>query len=180
MLDKLSDVINHFIDFFWGIGFFGWHISTLYALYISYLHSWIYGLVYLFVFTTSGWVNRDVLKHYIHDPRPSNSIPFLANEHFRKKTNGMPSGHAQLTAFSLTFAYLISGMRYYESLLLFGITVIQRYVYHNHTMPQLLVGTIIGIALGYAVFYLLDIFEKKYLKKLNAYGNDNDNDYKNL
>ena len=73
----------------------------------------------------------------------------------------MPSGHAQLTAFSLTFAYLLSGKRFYESLFLFGITILQRHVFHNHTIPQLFVGSIIGVALGYIIFYFLKWYDKK-------------------
>lgn len=169
--ERLDELYGYFVEFFWGIGFFGWHISTLYALFVSYNYSDVYFVTYIITFLLSGWVNHDVLKNYIHDPRPLDSKPFLSSEKFRKVTNGMPSGHAQQTAFSLTFAYLLSGKYLNESIALFLITVIQRFVFKNHTAPQLIVGSIIGVALGYAVIYLLKHYEKMnkpHEKDINA------------
>ncbi len=160
ILDRIQELINHITDLFWGIGFFGWQISTVYTMYISSMHSILYFIIYLSVFLFSGWMNHAVLKDYIHDPRPKDSIPFLASEKFKRITNGMPSGHAQQTAFSLTFAYLICGKRFYESWLLFLITILQRYMYKNHTLMQLVVGSIIGFILAYITVYFIDLWEK--------------------
>jgi membrane-associated phospholipid phosphatase len=152
----ISELGEHLVDLFWGAGYFGWQISTLYALYVSFIFSWVYFAVFVIVFLLSGWINHAVLKDYIDDPRPSDSTPFLASEHFRKRVNGMPSGHAQQTAFSLTFAYLLTGRRYYESWVLFLITVIQRYVFKNHTAQQLLVGSVLGFMIAHFTVYLLN------------------------
>ena len=165
ILEKLSEIFVEFEKFFWGIGYFGWQIATIYAIYVSYSYSWLYVFVYTLVFALSGWINHDVLKHYIQNPRPKNSTPFLASEHFSKKTNGMPSGHAQITAYSLTFSYLLTGTRFYESLALLGLTVLQRHVYYNHTILQLAVGTLIGVLSGYAVVFALRYIENQNRKR---------------
>lgn len=174
-IEGIEELISHFVDFFWGIGFYGWQISTCYALYISTFYSWSYSIIYALVFILFGWFNHIILKDYINDPRPADSIRFLASEHFNKRSNGMPSGHAQQTAFSLTLAYLLTGEAFYESWLLFGITVLQRYVYKNHTIPQLFAGGVLGLCLGYAVFYSFKYWERyraKVEKKVNKFASE--------
>jgi membrane-associated phospholipid phosphatase len=154
-LDKLHDLYEHFEDFFWGVGYFGWQASAVYALYISYLVSWIDMVVFALVFVLSGWVNHIVLKNYINDPRPSGSMAFLANEHIKLHQNGMPSGHAQLTAYSLVFSYLYSGRYLYESIALFAVTILQRFIFKNHTAAQLFAGSVLGVAIAYFTVYVL-------------------------
>jgi len=78
----------------------------------------------------------------------------------------MPSGHTQQTAFALTIAYLFSKKNLYLSIGLFILTVIQRYVFRNHTLIQLVVGGIIGIILGYIFFYIILYIEKKIIEKI--------------
>jgi len=73
----------------------------------------------------------------------------------------MPSGHAQLTAFGLTFAYLLTGARLYESLALFGLTILQRHIYQNHTILQLFVGSLVGELSAYVIYEVLKVVEKK-------------------
>ena len=155
VLKGLISLVNHFVDLFWGIGYFGWQFSMLYAAYISYSFSGIYLAIYLFVFVLSGLINHLVLKRYIYGPRPLGSKPFLANEHFKKHVNGMPSGHAQQAAFSLTYAYLLSGKYAYETIALFLLTLFQRYVYKNHTLMQLVAGSLIGIGVAYLTILLI-------------------------
>jgi membrane-associated phospholipid phosphatase len=150
----LNGLTDHFVEFFWGIGYFGWHISTVYALYACYSISWVYLVLYIFVFDISSIFNHLILKKYINDLRPDDPRPFLVSEQFRKRVNGMPSGHAQQTAFSLTFTYLISGQHLYASLFLFLFTIVQRYVFKNHTFLQLLVGTLLGVAIAYLTLHL--------------------------
>jgi membrane-associated phospholipid phosphatase len=163
---SLSDLSSHFMSLFWGIGYFGWHISTLYALYVSYGISWMYFFIYSIVFVLTSMINRVILKKYINDPRPRDPTRFLAADHFRKRMNGMPSGHAQYTAFSLTYAYLLSGKQFYASWALFFITVLQRYVFKNHTFLQLLMGSILGFLLAQAFVYFLKKTEENKNKKL--------------
>jgi membrane-associated phospholipid phosphatase len=158
---RIIELYEHFEDFFWGIGYFGWQTSAVYGLYISYLHSWIDMVVFAAVFLFSGWINHLVLKGFINDPRPKDSAPFLANEHIKIHQNGMPSGHAQLTAFSLMYSYLMSGQRLYESAALFFLTILQRFVYKNHTAAQLFAGTLVGIAFAYGTVYMLSAIKQK-------------------
>jgi membrane-associated phospholipid phosphatase len=73
----------------------------------------------------------------------------------------MPSGHAQMTAFALTVAYLFTNQYLYQSIFLFFVTILQRFVYNNHTLLQLCVGSILGITIG-GIFY-------KILKPLTKY-----------
>ena len=156
LLKGLIDLTDHFVEFFWGIGYFGWHISTVYALYGCYSISWVYLLIYIFVFDLSGLFNHVILKKYINDLRPADSRPYLVSEQFRTRVNGMPSGHAQQTAFSLTFTYLITGQHFYASWVLFFLTIFQRYVFKNHTFLQLLVGSVLGVAIAYLTLYFED------------------------
>jgi len=67
----------------------------------------------------------------------------------------MPSGHAQLTAYSLVFSYLYSGRYLYESIALFAVTILQRFIFKNHTATQLLAGSVLGIAVAYFTVYVL-------------------------
>jgi membrane-associated phospholipid phosphatase len=165
LIERTRELYEHFEDFFWGIGYFGWQASAVYAFYVSYLNSWIDIIGFVIVFLTSGWLNHLILKNYIYDPRPAGSAAFLANEHIKLHQNGMPSGHAQLTAFSLMYAYLLSGQRLHESLALFSVTILQRFVYKNHTAAQLLAGSLLGAILAYLTVYCLKLIKQKVAKK---------------
>lgn len=147
----IFDLYDHFKDFFWGVGYFGWQISIIYAIYISLLNSWTDVVIFISVFLFSGWLNH---------PRPKDSLPFLSDEHIKLHSNGMPSGHAQLTSFSLMYSYLISGKRAYESLALFGLTIFQRFCFKNHTLLQLFVGSLIGIGMAYLTIYFISELKK--------------------
>jgi membrane-associated phospholipid phosphatase len=132
---------------------------------VSWGISWFYFLVYIFIFVGTGFINHVLLKKYIHSPRPLDSTPFLAAEHYHKHINGMPSGHAQQTAFSLLFAYLLTGKHLYASWSLFLITILQRYVFKNHTLAQLTVGSMLGVVIGYGTIYFLNTFQPLKEKK---------------
>lgn len=158
-----SGVIKLFFEIkilFWAIGYFGWQIATLYALYVSYNHSYQYCLLFFLLFAFSGWLNHDVLKYMIYNLRPTNPIPFLDSDEFMKRNNGMPSGHAQQTAFALTIAYKITKKYIYESMALLTLTIIQRYVYRNHTIPQLIIGSVLGFILGHIGIFIMNYIEK--------------------
>lgn len=155
---------NQFKTFFWGLGFFGWQIAFVYALYISFRENIIYGFLFFIFFTLSGFINEKVLKELIYDLRPANSTPFLTSEVFKKRANGMPSGHAQQTAFALTYTYLFTRKYFLLSLTLFIITVLQRYIFHNHTAPQLIVGGIFGVILGILSYIVMQKLKPKLQK----------------
>lgn len=159
-LEGVSELFDQFVDLFWGIGYFGWQIATAYALYVAYEQDVIYSILFFFLFGLSGYLNHVVLKYVIHDLRPANGVEFLASEKIRKRTNGMPSGHAQQTAFALTVAYLFTRKYLMLSIGLFALTVLQRFIFRNHTLPQLLAGGILGLGLGYVAFHVMQYLEK--------------------
>ena len=170
VFDIFSGVIKLFFEIkilFWAIGYFGWQIATLYALYVSYHHSYEYCFLFFILFAFSGWLNHNLLKNTIHDLRPANPIPFLDSDEFMKRTNGMPSGHAQQTAFALTVAYKITNKYLYESMALLILTVVQRYVYRNHTIPQLIAGSVLGFILGHIGVFIMDYIEKHQFEYLH-------------
>ena len=82
----------------------------------------------------------------------------------------MPSGHSQLVTFNTTLMTLI-----YKNIyaLLFSIiicfnTFYQRYNYKNHTIPQIIIGALIGIIFALLTYNIhLNIFIKKTQNNLN-------------
>jgi membrane-associated phospholipid phosphatase len=73
-------------------------------------------------------------------------------------SSGMPSGHAQLSSFIAMFLilYLIkySGVLI-PLLILFAVyTGYSRIIKKRHDIPQVIIGSIIGILSGYSIFYL--------------------------
>jgi hypothetical protein len=167
LFGRESDVyhlFDQFKDFFWSLGYFGWQIATIYALYVTFSNDVNYSILFLILFLLTGWLNHKVLKNYIHNLRPADPVRFLAKETFKKRSNGMPSGHAQQTAFSLTIAYLFTHKLLYVSILLFALTALERYVYRNHSLPQLLAGGLLGCVLGFGSFHLMRFLEKRMVK----------------
>lgn len=137
-------------------------------------------------FLAGFWLNNrlnELLKAAIREPRPT---PFDlqaaqlrdplrlmrrwwtgTDELYLSRAHlwGMPSGHAQLSSFALTFYYLVyekylrldlrydfgSGVGFYRSVLMFSsmclvfmMTLYQRWETKAHTIAQLLIGTIVG------------------------------------
>jgi len=156
----LLELFDQLVDLFWGIGYFGWQIATVYALYVCIQQDFIYGILFVILFLLSGWLNHGVLKKQIQDLRPANPTLFLASEEARTRTNGMPSGHTQQTAFALAVAYLFTHKYLYESIALFLLTLVQRFVFKNHTLSQLIAGGALGLALGYTSFFIMRYLEK--------------------
>ena len=66
----------------------------------------------------------------------------------------MPSGHAQAIFYST--AYIIGALHNFKISALFLLlsfnTIIQRVRYKNHTIAQVIVGSIIGIIVGYGFY----------------------------
>jgi membrane-associated phospholipid phosphatase len=144
-------------QFFWGIGYFGWQIASVYAIIVLYFIKPLYSILFFVVLSISGLLNK-LTKYWFISPRPKNCIKFLATEICKEGANGMPSGHAQFTAFALTAAYLFTHKYLFQSIALFLVTFIQRVVYHNHTILQLLVGSMIGVVLGICFYEIVKSF----------------------
>jgi len=63
---------------------------------------------------------------------------------------GMPSGHAQNCGYCLAFIFLALNSPFITSIyiLISFISLLQRYLYNNHTILQLIIGLFIGIGFG--------------------------------
>ena len=123
-------------------------------------------LFYVAGFMVNGILNL-TLKAIIRQPRPDEDkktieLALFNGKRFGPDIFGMPSGHAQMVAYSLTYMFLTTHSFFW--LVLYGILtiicLIQRYTSRNHTIEQIVVGTLLGSAFGAFMFML----SKKYLK----------------
>ena len=66
----------------------------------------------------------------------------------------MPSGHAQNCAYCLAFINMVLNDPFITAIyIVFTFnTLFQRYLYNNHTILQLVVGTFIGLFVGYIIY----------------------------
>ena len=157
IIENIISLYVQFYEFFWAIGFFGWQISVLYTTYVLYFININYSILFFILFLLSGLFNK-LIKELYYSPRPKNCTKFLVSDVCMKGTNGMPSGHTQITTFALTTAYLFTHKYLYSSIALFLITFIQRIVYKNHTILQLFVGSIVGFLLGWMFYELIQMY----------------------
>lgn len=147
---NISDVFGNIVDFFYGIGYFGEYITFLFTIFLIYKQ--MYNLVfYIILFILNKFIN-DYAKDYFKQYRPPNPKKFLNDDYFKKGKYGMPSGHSQLSFFSLTYSYL-STNKIDISIILMMLTclivIYERFTYHNHTLLQLIFGALLGILLAY-------------------------------
>jgi membrane-associated phospholipid phosphatase len=126
----------------------------------------VYLLFYIIGYIINTIVNLS-LKNMIKDPRPNqDKVLFeLGLTHGKRHTldkYGMPSGHAQGVGYSTMFIYLVLGNVYILWLYSFVtiLTMMQRYKYRNHTIPQIIMGLLIGLLAGYVVYMLSRLFTK--------------------
>jgi membrane-associated phospholipid phosphatase len=104
------------------------------------------------------------LKLLFKQPRPDENMKLFRLEMNRRdyidwseyKRFGMPSGHAEETAYSLI--YIILTLQNTKITVLFLIitlfTIFQRVYTKRHTVMQVSVGAIIGLIMGYLFYYL--------------------------
>jgi membrane-associated phospholipid phosphatase len=101
-----------------------------------------------------------LLKLLFKEPRPGKDqkaieIGVVNGARISFDKFGMPSGHAQNCAFCtafITFALNSPLITCIYSIITL-ISVCQRYTYNNHTIFQLLVGLVIGTAVGLSVYF---------------------------
>ena len=132
-------------------------------------------------FYWTGWILNVflnlLLKGLIQQPRPSEDLHIFNTEKSQLKRigydrYGMPSGHAQMAFYSVSFLYFVftSPMLLIGTLLLSTITNFQRVKYKNHTINQVIVGSFVGAFVGYA-FYMIS--DKKNMGVLELKEDDN-------
>tara|TARA_B100000035_G_C20994850_1_gene551974 strand:- start:590 stop:1093 length:504 start_codon:yes stop_codon:yes gene_type:complete len=145
-----------FLDWIGYLGPFILMIINIYALWIQpyYLVGYFISLFF------SSIINRS-LKYIYKEPRPMNEISMEDIDIFNwtgvKDIYGMPSGHAQSVSYSLMYLYLVQGSGYMAllNITILGLTLFQRWNYRKHTIIQLLVGTIVGLTIGFLAFYII-------------------------
>jgi membrane-associated phospholipid phosphatase len=118
-----------------------------------------------------------VLKLLIQQPRPSEDYSiFKAMVTHKKRIGhdqyGMPSGHAQGVFYSTVFIHLALRDAFTTICYLFIAlnTCYQRVEYKNHTLLQVIVGSIVGAVIGY-IFYFAST--KKLMGVLLSKQDDN-------
>ena len=70
----------------------------------------------------------------------------------------MPSGHTQSVTYATTLMYFFNIYVFAIFLFVTLCTMRQRYVYRNHTIPQIIIGGIVGI---FAAIFTIFFIKKK-------------------
>jgi membrane-associated phospholipid phosphatase len=159
-------LIDKYTDFLYGIGFFSEIIMPIMVVYLLY-SKWFSISIFFVGYIINSLFNI-FLKGFIQDRRPSNPIAFLANEKFTKSGSqyyGMPSGHSQNVFYCISYLYSSIPKQIDWVILSFIIgllTVIERYIFHNHTIRQLIVGAILGFLIGSISFSIGKYIQKDY------------------
>jgi membrane-associated phospholipid phosphatase len=107
------------------------------------------------------------LKILIRQPRPALSYEY---QHSYLQKYGMPSGHSQFCGFS--FMYISLHQKSYFITFIYAllslITAFQRYLSHNHTIIQIIIGFVLGCFIGYSFHELV---VKKIMNKEIIFNN---------
>jgi len=177
MSEKLEEFTQKFILNF---GKTGPIVLFVYSLYLLWNKSnLLYYYIYGFFLNT---ILNLVLKGLIKEPRPledpklfnialKHSIRFKFINGYPYDIFGMPSGHAQSAFFSTIFIYLalkdikISVIYLIISLL----TMYQRVLFKDHTVLQILAGSIVGILFSGFMYFMS---QQKIMGKLRAKKDD--------
>jgi membrane-associated phospholipid phosphatase len=136
------------------IGFFGPVIIFLISIY-NLWNQQKYLISYL-VFSFCNTIVNKILKVIIQQKRPNDSIKIMDESYEGIERYGMPSGHAQSSFFSIAFLYFVKGSPIWLIIELFiaALTVYQRWKYRQHTIEQLIIGSILGICFAYLSYYI--------------------------
>jgi membrane-associated phospholipid phosphatase len=124
-------------------------------------------LFYFIVFFVFSLIVNPILKSIIQQPRPSidtktfnmmlkHKERYVYKHGFPYDIFGMPSGHSQSVLLSTVYIYFalhdVKITLFYLCISL--ITLFQRVIYNHHSVLQVIVGSIVGIILGYVGFIL--------------------------
>lgn len=161
------------------LGFFNCQILFVISIFLLY-GKWTFMTYYIIGYFASSLLNF-LLKAIIRQPRPSEDASlFDIKVKYGKRVSfdkyGMPSGHAQSSFYSTIFIIcaLFSNKNIHWIIafyLLMSINcLLQRVRFHNHSVAQVIVGSIVGGLFGYAMFL---ISKSKLFGKLR-YKDDDD------
>jgi membrane-associated phospholipid phosphatase len=161
MSNLLSGIFYNYIDFIYAIGYFGEYITFLITCALIF-NQHIYFIFYIIFFILNRVINQYV-KQIFKGERPKHPVKFLESDQFTKKKFGMPSGHSQLTFFSIVYGYLVINQFIPWTLLLLIIGFIvmyERYIFRNHTINQLIYGSLFGSAIGLLCYSIVNLIKK--------------------
>jgi len=158
------------------VGYYGPIILGVLSLFLLYPTK-MYLIIYVLGFILNIVVNN-ILKQIIKQPRPKGDFDI---HNPSKKHNyghnpiqvyGMPSGHSQMVIFSTVYTYLVfKNIKLTLFYLLLSLnTIIQRVRYRNHTVMQVIVGSLVGGLVAYLVY---NYASKKLVGKLKMKPDDN-------
>ena len=151
------NIFSNYNDFLYSIGYFSQYSSFIITCALIF-NSPVYLFFYIILLVLTRIFNN-LLKDYFKQDRPGNPKKYLYSDKFGKTKYGMPSGHTQLTFFSMMYYYMVSGrfIPWTLLLLIMGVlTIYQRYAFNNHTMYQLVLGAGIGIITAYLSVLIID------------------------
>ena len=164
MLDNLlKGIFVNYIDFLYAVGYFGEYITFIITCALIF-NQHIFFIFYIIFFILNRIVNQ-YIKKIFKGERPNNPLKFLESDTFSKKKYGMPSGHSQLTFFSIVYCCLVTNHFLLWMVLIGFIVVYERYKFNNHTIDQLVYGSVFGAALGFVCYYIVKIIKTKILNK---------------
>jgi len=152
------EIIKNGLDY---IGYMGPIINSVITL-TTLLDKQKYLLSFIFGSIINNSLN-EYIKNWIKQQRPHKPIPYIDDSQIKGvQIYGMPSGHAQIVAFSTAFLYLTKGnlTLLLISLFIAIVTLYQRWSFRRHTIEQLIVGIIIGASSAYILFWIT----KQYLE----------------
>jgi membrane-associated phospholipid phosphatase len=142
-------------------GFFGPQMMAIVVTMALWARIKLLMFYYLFCVLDWQWLNVQ-LKMYFKQPRPvgynSDNSPTAQYETFSRGHNyGMPSGHASITVYSLTFLLLCApALTPYSvvGMVIVAITLFQRFANKRHTAEQLMAGSAEGFFLANIAYWV--------------------------
>jgi membrane-associated phospholipid phosphatase len=158
------DIIKAIISLFFLLG--EWSIIIIFFLSCFLLRYQANYLIFFIVGFVLNLILNMFLKSMIKQPRPSTSddlrrllekhgLPFAYRYKLTSDSFGMPSGHAETTMFCLAFLYFVDAKQIHGLLYVLVLLILwNRLFFEFHTILQVIVGSLIGVAVAW-IFYKL-------------------------
>ena len=141
------------------LGYFGPNILLVFSILLLFANNAGSYLSYYLIGYLLNILLNYVLKGMIQQPRPNEDktlieMAVVNGKRFGYDIYGMPSGHSQGVFYSTAFIYFV--LKNPPITLIFFLislnTMVQRVNYKNHTILQVIVGALIGVAFAYLVY----------------------------
>jgi len=157
---------------------FGDQSIMLYQLYFTYsflTYKNQYSLIMVVTILTNIAVNI-VIKNYVMEwgKKHNHRLPIIGNlcrpmdkdcKNINKLGYGTPSGHSQIACFIAAFYYFYyrntddySKFTTFLLSILAFIIMTTRYTTKNHSIPQIILGSTLGISLAYGLNWVIHLF----------------------